>query len=142
VRPVQIFLCFDCDHDRDLSDRLLAQSRDTTLFAISDQSEGGVITDAWSERARTRISSSDEVVVLCGEHTDSSPCVNTELRIAREMSKPYVLVWGRRECMCKRPRSARSSEAMYMWNMEVLEGPIASLLPSSRRARGPRGLTS
>jgi hypothetical protein len=142
VKPVRIFVCFDCDHDQDLSDRLLAQSRDTALFAISDQSEAGIITDAWSERARTRISSSDEIVVLCGEHTDSAPQVNTELRIAREMNKPYVLLWGRRECMCKRPKSAPSSAVMYTWNLEVLEDLIASLLAWSRRTVVPRRLRS
>jgi len=137
VTSVRIFLCFDRDHDQDLCDLLLTQSRDRALFAVSDQSEGGTITDAWSERARTRISSSDEVLVICGEHTDHCSRVNAELRIAQEMKKPYVLVWGRRGHMCKRPKSARPSEGMYVWSMDILEDLISSGLSWSRHSGRP-----
>jgi hypothetical protein len=133
VTPLRIFLSFDLEHDQDLHDRLLAESRGRSLFAISDQSEDGAITDPWTERARSRISASDEVVIICGEHSDKSPRMSAELRIAQEMKKPYVLLWGRRQCMCKKPKSARSGDGMYVWTAEILEDQISSGLSWSRR---------
>ena len=129
----RIFLSFDLEHDQDLHDRLLSESHGRPLFEVSDQSEEGAVTAPWSERARSRISSSDEVVVLCGEHTHKSSRMNAELRIAQEMKKPYVLLWGRRQQMCKKPKSARPNDGMYLWTREILEDQIMSALEWNRR---------
>jgi hypothetical protein len=137
MAPIRIFLSFDLEHDSDLRDRLVAQSREGLVFAIADQSEDGAMTDAWTERARTRIAASDEVLVLCGEHTDKSSRMGSELRIAQELKKPYVLIWGRRDHMCKRPKSARSCEGMYIWRREILEDQITSVLSWTRRNSTP-----
>ena len=139
MAPVRVFLSFDLEHDRDLNDQLLAQSGKRTVFAIADRSEDGAITDPWTQRARTRICASDEVVVLCGEHTDGSSRMSAELRIAQEEKKPYVLVWGRRERMCKKPKGARSGDAMYSWTPEILEDQITSLIRARPEPR-PRRL--
>lgn len=135
MEPVRIFLSFDLEHDLDLNDQLLAQSGARSIFAISDRSEDGNVTDGWTARARSRIAAADEVVFICGEHTDGSPRMSAELRIAQEERKPYVLLWGRRERMCKKPRGARSADAMYSWTPEILEDQISSLL---RRRAEPR----
>jgi hypothetical protein len=131
--PVRIFLSFDLEHDLDLHDRLLAESGGRPLFAVSDESEDGAVTEPWTERARQRISASDEVVVICGEHSDKSSRMNAELKIAQEMKKPYVLLWGRRQRMCKKPTSARPGDGMYIWTREILEDQISSSLSWSRR---------
>ena len=133
----RIFLSFDLDHDQDLHDRLLAESRGRA-FEVADQSEEGAITSSWTERARSRISASDEVVVLCGEHTHKSSRMNAELRIAQEVKKPYVLLWGRRQQMCKKPRSARSDDGMYIWTRQILEDQIASVMEWSSRSANRR----
>jgi hypothetical protein len=133
--PLRVFLSFDLDHDRDLHDRLLAEADGRTSFAISDQSESGAITPSWTERVRKRISESDEVVIICGEHSHKSSRMSAELRIAQEVKKPYVLLWGRRQQMCKKPKSARSGDGMYLWTPEILEDQIMSTV-SWAPARG------
>jgi hypothetical protein len=140
MTDVRIHLSFDLDHDRDLHDRLLAQAKGHTSFAIASRSESGEMTHAWTERLRARITGVDEVVVICGEHTDESSRVSVELEIAREQKKPYVLLWGRRESMCKKPRNARADDGMYLWTPAMLEHQLASSLRRSREAAVPDGM--
>jgi hypothetical protein len=140
VKNLRIHTSFDLEHDRDLHDRLLEQSRSLATFAIASRSQPGEMTDAWTERVRGRISESDEVVVLCGEHTDESPRVSAELRIAQEEGKPYVLLWGRRDRMCKKPRSARTDDGIYLWTPEILQQQLALGVRRSREAEVPEGM--
>jgi hypothetical protein len=140
MTDVRIYLCFDLEHDRDLHDRLLAQARDHTAFAVASRSEAGAMTEAWTARVRGRITDADEVVVICGEHTDESPRVCAELEIARQEKKPYVLLWGRRDCMCKKPRSARADDGMYVWTPAMLEHQLASSLRRHRQPQVPEGM--
>jgi hypothetical protein len=128
---VRVYVSFDLEHDRDLHDRLLAQS-DDSAFTIASGSEAGDMTANWAERVRLLITEADEVVVICGEHTDDSRRVSAELKIAQEERKPYVLLWGRREKMCKKPHSARAIDGMYGWTAGVLERQLADGL---RRVR-------
>src|SRR5262245_8704102 len=129
----------DLEHDRDLRDRLLAQCKGST-FAVASSSEAGEMTEAWTARVRGRISDADEVVVTCGEHTDISTRVSAELEIAQEEKKPYVLLWGRRDSMCKKPRSARADDGMYLWTLSSLEQQLASGLRRSREREVPESL--
>jgi hypothetical protein len=118
---MRVFVSFDLDHDRDLHERLREQAGRQLDFAVSGCSEAGEMTGSWSARARSRISASDEVVVICGEHTDQASRVSAELRIAREEHKPYVLLWGRRERMCKKPTGTRPDDGVYSWTAEILQ---------------------
>jgi hypothetical protein len=127
MERVRVFLSFDLDHDGDLEGRLVEQAGARRSFAISERSEDGPIDGSWTARARDRIAAADEVVVICGEHTDRADGVSAELRIAQEAHKPYLFVWGRRERMCKKPRGARPGDAMYSWTPAILEEQIASL---------------
>ena len=124
-------MSFDLEHDRDLHDRLLAQSSQSA-FTIASGSEAGDMTETWAARVRSRIAEADEVVVICGEHTDDSRPVSAELKIAQEEHKPYFLLWGRREKMCKKPQSARAIDGMYGWTAAVLERQLADGLRRSR----------
>jgi hypothetical protein len=63
--------------------------------------------------------------------------VSAELRIAQEQSKPYVLLWGRRDSMCKKPRSARPEDGMYLWTPSMLEHQLAQSLRQSRERAVP-----
>jgi antiphage defense system Thoeris ThsB-like protein len=121
---VRLYVSFDLEHDRDLHDRLLEQSAESA-FTISSGSEAGDMTEAWVARVRLLITEADEVVVICGEHTNGSRRVSAELKIAQEERKPYVLLWGRREKMCKKPLSARPIDGMYGWSASVLERQLA-----------------
>lgn len=133
MSPVRVFTSYDVDHDRDLHDRLLAQSlKPGARFEIATRSETGVVTPRWEERVRRRICQVDEVVVICGEHTGSSERVSAELRIAREEGKPYVLLWGRRECMCTKPGGAGRNDSIYGWTGDGVEDQILAILRNAR----------
>jgi hypothetical protein len=126
---VRIFMSYDRENDEDLHDRLLAQSRRPgSGFEISARSDAGKAMDRWDERVRRRICAADEVVVICGEHTKTSPLVSAELRIAQEEQKPYFLLWGRRERMCTKPVGAKPNEGMYSWTWEILQNQILAVL--------------
>ncbi len=129
---IRIFVSFDGDHDVDLHDRLRADSmRRGSAFEFSAHSQGGTISDTWTTTSRNRIRAADEVVVICGEHTNASPRVAAELRIAREEGKPYLLLWGRRELMCTKPEGAKPTDAMYSWTRDILENQIIATLRNS-----------
>jgi hypothetical protein len=135
---IRIFVSFDGDHDADLHDRLHAQSVSRgSAFEFSAHSQGGTMSDAWATTSRNRIRASDEVVVICGEHTNASPRVAAELRIAREEGKPYLLLWGRREMMCTKPEGAKSTDAMYSWTRDILESQISATLRNSNPLEVP-----
>lgn len=140
MSKVRIFMSFDLDHDRDLHDRLLEQSRGRSTFAVASRSEGGEITEQWSERTRDRISGSSEVIVICGEHTDESSRVSAELKIAQEQRKPYLLLWGRRDRSCRKPKGAKADDGMYSWTLEILEHQMLSLMRRSQKSEVPEGM--
>jgi hypothetical protein len=140
MSDLRVHMSFDLTHDLDLHDLLVAQARGRSGFSIASRSEAGEMTDAWAARVRGRISDCDEVVVLCGEHTDRSAHVSAELVIAQEERKPYVLLWGRRDSMCKKPRSARADDGMYKWTAELLERQLANELRRSRERDVPATL--
>jgi hypothetical protein len=137
---LRVHVSYDLAHDRDLHDRLSGQAKKPASFTVTSRSEGGEITSAWSERVRESIAEVDEVIVICGEHTDESLHVSAELRIAQEQQKPYVLLWGRRDSMCKKPRSARPDDGMYCWTPSILEAQLAFSLRRSRELEVPEGM--
>jgi len=130
---VRVFLCFDIDHDADLGDRLSEQSRKGgSGFHVASRSEAGAMTDRWQDGVRRRVRDAEEVIVICGEYTAASDRVNTELRIAQEEQKPYLLLWGRRELMCSMPVGVKRTACMYTWTWETLVNQVAQTLRDSR----------
>ena len=122
---VRVFVSYDREHDGDLHDLLVEQaSKSTSGFEISARSRARAPTDLGDEGLRREIREADEVIIICGEHTDRSERVGTELRIAREEERPYFLLWGRRELMCTKPTTARSADAMYSWTWEILQSQL------------------
>jgi hypothetical protein len=125
MSKVHVFVSFDIEHDGELYERLLAQSRiPSSGFAVLGGSERSTATDVWSERLRRRIRGADAMIVICGEHTESSTRVHTEIRIAQEERTPYFLLWGRREIMCTKPVGAKSAEGMYSWTRQIVQDQI------------------
>jgi hypothetical protein len=131
MSQARVYISFDVDHDRELYERLLGQARGAG-FCVSGESEFVSSDERWAERARRRIREADEVIVICGEHTEASQGMTAEIRIAQEEKTPYFLLWGRRGAMCTKPTGAKSAEGMYNWTREILEDQIAIAL---RRAR-------
>jgi hypothetical protein len=83
------------------------------------------------------MAAADEVIMICGEHTDSSQRMAAELNIAREVGKPYLLVWGRRESMCKKPVGARPTDTMYSWTRDILRAQISATLRGTQPLQVP-----
>ena len=72
------------------------------------------------------------MIVLCSEHTESSVTMSAELRMAQEAKIPYLLLWGRRDCMCTKPGGAKPSDGIYKWTLPMLRYQVACV---SRQAR-------
>jgi len=131
---VAVFVSFDPEHDRDLYERLLEQSRDADSdFHVCGSSRAATPTDFFGEGARGEIRDADQMIVLCGEHTEASMIVSGELRIARQEGTPCLFVWGRREAMCARPRGAEPNDVMYGWTDEILRDRIRFLARMAAR---------
>jgi hypothetical protein len=133
MSKVQVFVSFDLEHDGELYELLLAQSRTPiSSFSVLGGSESSKATDVWSARMRRRIREADQLIVICGEHTKASTRVSAELRIAQQERTPYLLLWGRREIMCTKPIGARPEEGMYSWTPKILQDQIALTFRKTR----------
>ena len=129
---IRVFVSYDTESDADLCDLLVEQaSKRSSRFEISARSRGHASV-AGAEALHRAIRGADQVIVICGEHTDSSISVGTELRIAQEEERPYLLLWGRRERMCTKPATAKSADAMYSWTLEVVEQQLVTVLRATR----------
>lgn len=136
MSKIQVFVSFDIDHDGELFELLVAESRAPgSTFEVSSGSEPRSTTDDCRDRLRREIRESDQMIVICGEYTEASICMSSELRIAQEEKTPYFLLWGRREVMCTKPVGAKNSEGMYSWTRQILHNQIAVTLRSVRRDR-------
>lgn len=121
MAKVPVFISFDYDHDSDLKVLLVGQAKnDDSPFEIEDWSIKDASSD-WKEKARTRIKRCDQVIVLCGEHTDTATGVNAEIRIAREEKTPYFLLSGRASGENKKPTAALDTDKMYNWTWDNLK---------------------
>jgi hypothetical protein len=128
-----VFVSFDLEHDAELYELLVAQSRTPSSgFTVVGGSERSTTTDVWTERVRVQIREADQVIIICGEHTETSGSMGAELLIAQQEETPYLLLWGRRANMCTKPSGAKSSEGMYSWTQEILQDQIAFMLRNAR----------
>lgn len=138
---VRIYLSVDLEHDEDLVARFVDEASGRRCgYRVCARTEPGAPSLAENARVRRRIADADEVVVICGEHTDASSRVSEELRIAQEEEKPYFLLWGRRNVMCTRPANARPGDGMYSWTHEILRSQIAVTLRNARPLEIPERL--
>jgi hypothetical protein len=129
MAQIRIFASFDDRHDGDLRDLLVEQSnRYGSRFEVVGMGRSGSTGGGGSQDSRAGIRDSDEVVVICGEHTDESPSVSLEIEIAREESKPYMLLWGRRDRMCTKPETALATDGMYSWTRSILESQMETTI--------------
>lgn len=121
----RVFTSFDFDHDADLRNLLVGQSKNPdSPFEMANWSVKEPMTGDWKEKVRKRIRACDLMIVLCGEHTDTASGVSTELRIAREESMAYFLLWGRSAKTCKKPKEARDSDKVYKWTWDNLKALV------------------
>lgn len=124
MNQTQVFVSFDVERDGELLEELREQSSNSG-FNVLGCSERHTATDVWNERARRRIRSADQVIFICGEHTEASVSMSAEILIAQQEQTPYFLLWGRRGIMCTKPVGAKSAEGMYLWSPQVLQDQLA-----------------
>ena len=124
MQPIRIFASFDQDRDADLHALLTHQSSGPdSPFEIADWS-GRVpapTAEVGGASLELRLERVDALIVLCGEHTESSVAVSLELRTAQELGKPYFMIWGRRGLTCTKPLGARPGDSMYTWIWTLLK---------------------
>jgi hypothetical protein len=125
LAKTRVFISFDFDHDEDLRNLLVGQGKNPdSPFELADWSVKEAMLGSWKEKVRTRIRSVDQVLVICGEHTDAAAGVSAEIRIAQEEGKPYFLLWGRSGKTCKKPTAAISTDKIYEWTWPNLKSLI------------------
>jgi hypothetical protein len=125
MAKVPVYISFDYDYDNDLKVLLAGQAKlDDSPFEIIDHSIKEESAD-WKDKARTRIKRSDQVIVICGEHTDKATGVSVEINIANEEKKPYFLLWGRSDKTAMKPTAAKSDDKIYKWKWDNLKTLIA-----------------
>lgn len=125
MAKVPVFISFDYDHDNDLKVMLAGQAKlEDSPFEIVDHSIKVESVD-WKEKARARIKRSDQVIVICGNHTGTATGVNVEMNIAKEEKKPYFLLSGRASGTNKKPTAALSTDKIYNWTWDNLKKLIA-----------------
>lgn len=128
----RVFISYDYDHDQDLKNLLVGQSRHArSPFHIQDWSIK-YASKAWRFDARDRIRRVDRVIVICGHHTHQAVGVSAEIEIAREEQVPYFLLRGRKDGWVRRPRGTsgcirQQSRWQTAHQHDVLE-PTASFL--------------
>lgn len=125
MAKVPVYSSFDYDHDSDCKTnaRRSGANKDSP-FDIADWSIKEPSAD-WKDKARARIKRVDQVILICGEHTNTATGVNAEIKIAREEKKPYFLLNGRPNATCKKPTAALDSDKIYKWTWDNLKSLIA-----------------
>ena len=122
----RVFVSFDCDHDQDLLNALHGQSvYPGSLLNLADWSLSEAFTGDWRVRLTARIKETDLTIVLCGARTDRASGVAQELRISRELAKPYFLLHGRDGRDSRKPVTALPTDKLYVWTWENLEKLLA-----------------
>ena len=122
----RVFVSFDFDHDSELRDLFVGQSRNPrTPFTLANWSVKEAMSGDWKGKVRPRIRSVDVVLAICGEHTDTATGVSAEVRIAREEGKPVYFLKGRKDKTCRLPKSALPEDRILDWTWENLEAILS-----------------
>jgi hypothetical protein len=115
----KVLISYDYDHDLDIKNALVAQSRlDDSPFSIEDWSVKEE-SNTWRADAQSRISRSGLVIVLCGKNMATASGVNVEIGLAKEVGTDFILLAGRGSDST-RPTAA-SANKLYDWTWPNLK---------------------
>lgn len=121
----RVFTSFDFEHDENLRNLLVGQSKNPdSPFEMIDWSVKEAMSGDWKRKVRDRIKKASQMIVLCGQYTDSAAGVSVEIEIARDEDIPYFLLAGRQNNN-KRPKAAKSTDKMYKWTWDNLKALIS-----------------
>lgn len=119
---IKVFISFDYDHDADLKNLLVGQAKnEDSPFEITDMSIKEELSGDWKEKVKQRIKKVDQVIVICGEYTNSATGVSAEVEMAQDEEKSYFLLWGRSDKDCVKPKSAKNEDKIYKWTWDNLK---------------------
>lgn len=123
---ISVFVSFDFDHDEDLKNLLIGQAKNPdTPFDVTDHSVKQPLSGDWKEKVRARIKRVQQVIVICGTHTNTARGVDAEIEMAREERRPHFLLWGRKDQDCKKPLAAAPQDKVYDWTWDNLKRLLA-----------------
>jgi len=87
MAKTRVFVSYDYEHDSDLKDTLIAQSKlPDSPFSINDLSLSEKVSD-WQQKARAAIEKCDVFVLLLGNHAHQATGVRREAKMARQIGK-------------------------------------------------------
>lgn len=87
MAKTKVFVSFDYEHDLDMKNNFVAQSRrQDSPFAVNDVSLNERLPD-WQQKAREAIADCDVFVVLLRENTHQATGVLREVKMARELNR-------------------------------------------------------
>ncbi|KQM10572.1 hypothetical protein AOA81_01395 [Methanomassiliicoccales archaeon RumEn M2] len=122
IAKTRAYISFDYDHDKELKDSLMAQSKlEDSPFEIVDMSIEEAIDHNWKDYARGKIKQSDLVIFICGKYTDTARGVSAEMSITHEEGKEYFLLCGRSDERVVKPSGSHSSDKIYRWTWDNLK---------------------
>ena len=116
------FISFDYDNDSQTKLYLAGQAKHPeSPFDFKDNSVKEHLNGDWIQKVRRRMDNIDVVIVLCGRYTHTAKGVAEELRIAKELGKPYFLLAAYKDQKCTRPTSASPTDKIYNWTWDNLK---------------------
>lgn len=118
----RVFISFDYDSDSDLKRLLVGQAKNPdTPFEISDWSVKEHISGDWKKKVKSRLTRVDQMVIICGHHTNAAAGVAAEVELAQDERLPYFLLHGRANGTVYKPKTARSTDKIYDWTWDNLK---------------------
>ena len=112
----RVFISFDFDHDEDLRNALVGQARnENSPFDFSNWSLKEAFTGDWKKKIKERIDLTSRTIVICGYTTHTAAGISEELKIVRELGKPYLLLNGRKDGRCTKPAAAHPTDQIIPW---------------------------
>ena len=95
MTDVRVFVSYDPVHDRGLYDLILAQSRmQSSGFSIVGSSERDAPETQCSEKTALSIREASQMIIICGEHSESSASMTAELKKAEQGRQALLLDLG------------------------------------------------
>ena len=121
MAKTRVFVSYDYEHDSNLKDTFIAQSKLLdSPFSIHDVSIQEPIPN-WQQEARSVIKSCEVFVVLLGDHTYQAQGVLREIKMARELEKRRFQLRKKGQW----PKSLKGAGEVVVWKWKNLQKWLA-----------------
>lgn len=113
MAKTKVFISYDYDHDAQLKDTLIWQSKQQdSPFSINDISLQQA-TPEWQQKARAAIEACDVFIALLGEHTHQAQGVKREVKMAKQIGKKRFQL--RKKGQCPTPIDGAGEVVAWRW---------------------------